>query len=166
MTPGTDFYTCWWSGSGCLSATSAKYEDALNALSRPGWETLICIGLQVAFSGRRISTWAKHWLYFNKPQQQQQQTILSLTCVQTENGLIQPEKVLLLIFWRRGRKSMNYMWESIMSNDVSEAVEIRSDLHSNGVGDQVDRWFWSCAGEQIDGSAAGWRCFRVCVGAW
>lgn len=38
---------------------------------------------------------------------------------------------------------MTYMWESIMSNDVGKA-EMRSDLHSNGVGDQVDQSIADC----------------------
>lgn len=97
--------------------------------------------------------WNTDLILTNHSSNNKNQFCLSLVSKVSENGLIQPET--------RGSKSINYMWESIMSNDVSKAVEMRSDLHSNGVGDQVDRWFWSCDGEQIDGSASGWW---ECVG--
>lgn len=55
---------------------------------------------------------------------------------------------------------MNYM-----CNDASKALEMRSDLLSNGVGDQVDQSVADseAARVQIDGSASGWRGVCVCV---
>lgn len=64
---------------------------------------------------------------------------------------------------------MDCMWESFIFNAVSEAGEMRCDLHSNGVGDQVDQWESEAVMESRlmaqpqDGEAS--ECVH-CAGAW
>lgn len=73
------------------------------------------------------------------------------------------QKRLCSEFFEDGAVNRWVKYESFTSNDVSNAVEMRSELCGNGVGDRPDRGI-ADSGEQIDGSAARSECNEENVG--